>query len=383
MKLTKQSERLVMLNRYGGYIDSSKAMLLANLVLLAIYKNRQFTERLVCGKDELADAQFFPEYLSVSDKEDFEEDASNHGEHISLKVHRWLWHTEKPAGLTKCLRTLPFGFIAEDAPRKEIYIVFRGTITSAEWRKNAAFRLRDSYQGSSKLGLVHGGFESIFSSDFYDRLAEKGSWLTRIRQSSGGYPPPPLGQRHSIKEAIHETVIDSNWLLRGYRIYTAGHSLGGALAMLSAQLLLSHDIKGYQDALSICTFGAPRTGNNGFAEWFNDVEVVRYVNSEDIVPTLPPSTGKVFGADMNEVNVDMIRAERQKAYRRLDWYFASTKGEMELANSNLSISDERALDKLKTFQHVGEARCFTLNKGSISYNHNMNETYRLGINMAR
>jgi hypothetical protein len=29
--------------------------------------------------------------------------------------------------------------------------------------------------------------------------------------------------------------------------------------------------------------------------------------------------------------------------------------------------------------HIGTARSFTLNKGSISYNHNMAETYRQGI----
>ncbi len=372
-----------MLAKPRSYIDSSKAMLLANLVLVAIYKNRQFTERLASGKDELADAQFFPDHIAVSDTEDFEEDASNHRIHITLKVHRWLWHTEQPKGFAKRLRTLPFGFIAENEDDKEIYIVFRGTITSAEWLKNAAFRLRDSYKGSSKLGLVHGGFKSIFSSDFYDRLAERGSWLTRLSHSLGWLTPPLIEHRHSIKEAIHETIIDNDWLLRGYRVYIAGHSLGGALAMLSGHLLLSHDTNGYQDAVSICTFGAPRTGNNGFAEWFDGVDVVRYVNSEDTVPTLPPSTGKLFGADMSASNVDTVRAERQRGYRRLDEFFASTKGGMDVDVSGLSISDERVLDKLRTFQHIGVARCFTLNKGSISYNHNMEETYRLGIGLAR
>lgn len=358
-------------------------MLLANLVLVAIHKNRQFTNRLASGKDELTDPQFFSDYIAVNDRVDFEEDAANHTKHVNLKLHRWLWHTEKPIGPGKRLRTLPFGFIAENEKDKELFIAFRGTITSAEWKKNTAFRLRDSYEGSSKLGLVHGGFQSIFSSDFYDRLAEKDSWLTRLCQTLGWYTLPLTEHRHSIKAAIHETVIDNDWLLRGYRIYIVGHSLGGALAMLSGQLLLSHDTKGYRDTLSICTFGAPRTGNNGFAEWFNGVDVVRYVNSEDTVPTLPPSTGKVFGADMNQGNVDKIRAERQDGYRQLDSFYAATKGRMKLPNTSLPISGESALEKLRTFQHIGVARCFTLNKGSVSYNHNMDETYRLGIQLAQ
>jgi hypothetical protein len=31
--------------------------------------------------------------------------------------------------------------------------------------------------------------------------------------------------------------------------------------------------------------------------------------------------------------------------------------------------------------HIGQTRAFTLNKGSISYNHNMPETYRQGIGL--
>jgi hypothetical protein len=361
------------------HITTQKAMLLANMILIAYMKNRQFTERLVMGRDELKQNDFFPDHLSVNAESDFDEEASNHERHTHFKVHSWLWHTERSIKPFALLRTLPFGFIAEDPSAKEIYIVLRGTITTAEWQQNVAFQLKNTYKGSANLGLVHGGFLSIFESDFYDRLSARGGIVSQLASLVGHFSPPPVERRTSIRDRIHKVVIDNDWLRRGYRITITGHSLGGALAMLAGQLLLSHDLAGYQHALSICTFGAPQTGNNGFAEWFQGIEVIRYVNSEDTVPTLPPPTGKVFGPDMDESNVELVRAERQRGYRKLNAMFSSTKGEMavhEQAGHGVNAQGEAIF---KAFMHIGEVRSFTLNQGSISYNHNMAETYRQGI----
>ena len=366
---------------HGSHVTPEKAMLLANLILIAYLKNRQFTERLVTGKDELNQATFFPDTLAVNDQPDFEEDASHHDRHTTLKVHSWLWHTERPLKLGALLRTLPFGFIAEDPQAKELYIVLRGTITSAEWRKNVAFKMSQTYQDSSNLGLVHSGFRSIFRSDYYARLAEGGGLTTRLSEKLGRFTPPPIPRRFSIRDVIHKHVVDADWLRRGYRIYVTGHSLGGALAMLAGQFLLSHDLHGYQRALSVCTFGAPRTGNNGFAEWFQHVDVVRYVNSEDTVPTLPPPTGKIFGPDMEESNVEKVRAERERGYENLNSQFATTKGLVAFHDGDADGADAHAQAINRAFEHIGEARSFTLNKGSISYNHNMAETYRTGIRL--
>lgn len=356
-------------------------MLLANMILIAYLKNRQFTERLVMGRDELKQKDFFPDQLSVNAESDFDEEASHHEQHTQFKVHSWLWHTERSIKPFALLRTLPFGFIAEDPAAKEIYIVLRGTITTAEWQQNVAFQLKNTYKGSANLGLVHGGFLSIFQSDFYDQLAKRSGLVSRVAARFGHYSPPPIERRTSIKDTLLKVVIDNDWLRRGYRITITGHSLGGALAMLAGQLLLSHDLEGYQQALSICTFGAPRTGNNGFAEWFQGIDVVRYINSEDTVPTLPPPTGKVFGPDMEESNVELVRAERQRGYRRLNAVFSSTKGDMAVPERIGHGLNAHGQAVFKAFMHIGAVRSFTLNKGSISYNHNMGETYRQGIQL--
>lgn len=364
---------------HSSHVTPEKAMLLANLILIAYLKNRQFTERLVTGTDELSQAHFFPDQLAVNDRLDYEEDAGNHDRHTTLKLHSWLWHTERPIKPFALLRTLPFGFIAEDPDAKELYIVLRGTITSAEWRKNVAFKMTKTYQDSTNLGLVHSGFRSIFRTDYYGRLGEWGGLSTRLAFKIGRYSPPPISHRVSIRDVIHKLVVDADWLRRGYRIFITGHSLGGALAMLAGQFLLSHDLHGYQKALSICSFGAPRTGNNGFAEWFQDVDVVRYINSEDTVPTLPPPTGTIFGSDMDESNVEKVRAERERGYQQLNSQFATTKGLVAYHDHEEEGDDQQAHAINRAFEHIGVARSFTINKGSISYNHNLSETYRQGI----
>lgn len=43
---------------HGSHVTPEKAMLLANLILIADLKNRLFTERLLMGKEELSQASF-------------------------------------------------------------------------------------------------------------------------------------------------------------------------------------------------------------------------------------------------------------------------------------------------------------------------------------
>lgn len=96
--------------------------------------------------------------------------------------------------------------------------------------------------------------------------------------------------------------------------------------MLAAQSLLAYCDKDYRDLIHVCTFASPRTGSRDFCGWFDGVDVVRYVNTVDVVPTIPPSTGKVLGPDMQEVNDERIRAERQAGYKKLNRIYGSTQG---------------------------------------------------------
>jgi triacylglycerol lipase len=73
-------------------------------------------------------------------------------------------------------------------------------------------------------------------------------------------------------------------------LFIAGHSLGGALAMIAAERLLrERNIR----ASGVYTFGAPRVGTQAFADSYNASRLgdrsYRFVHGLDIVPTLPPS----------------------------------------------------------------------------------------------
>ena len=61
-------------------------------------------------------------------------------------------------------------------------------------------------------------------------------------------------------------------------VFYAGHSLGGALATLTASLRAPR---------ALYTFGCPRVGNRAFAEELLHVPIHRVVNRKDVVPSLP------------------------------------------------------------------------------------------------
>ena len=74
-------------------------------------------------------------------------------------------------------------------------------------------------------------------------------------------------------------------------LFIAGHSLGGALAVIAAERL-RRELK--IEAAAVYTFGAPRVGSSAFAQSYNasglGERTYRLIHGLDIVPTLPPST---------------------------------------------------------------------------------------------
>lgn len=73
-----------------------------------------------------------------------------------------------------------------------------------------------------------------------------------------------------------------------YSVVTVGHSLGGALATLSAATLLCNHPEVNMRTYS---YGSPRVGNTAFARWFNEAfqkKSFRVVHANDGVPTMIP-----------------------------------------------------------------------------------------------
>jgi triacylglycerol lipase len=72
----------------------------------------------------------------------------------------------------------------------------------------------------------------------------------------------------------------------GLRLVFAGHSLGGALAILAANLTQKEG----RDASAVYAFGVPRAGDAKFAEGYNGRlghRTYRFVLGKDIIPTVP------------------------------------------------------------------------------------------------
>lgn len=116
-------------------------------------------------------------------------------------------------------------------------LVFRGTDGPVDWGTNARTLLSDWSEG----GRVHAGFKS----------ALEDVW-------------------HEVDMALDELEMP---------IFYAGHSQGGGLAMLAASR---------RPPLAVYTYGAPRVGNDGFAETLKGVAAYRLVNRRDTVPRTPP-----------------------------------------------------------------------------------------------
>jgi hypothetical protein len=125
----------------------------------------------------------------------------------------------------------------------------------------------------------------------------------------------------------------------------------------------------YSENLAICTFAAPRVGDNAFKSVFNDINVFRYVNTEDVVPTVPPATSRLLGADMS-LTPEGLRSYKSDGISSIAGIYQATAGSVQRGQGKV---------EQKPFTHVGEQRTFTLTQDSISFNHNHQETYREGI----
>ena len=149
----------------------------------------------------------------------------------------------------KALKSMayPIGFIAEKG--RNIYIIFRGTITIAEWVRNLNVWLSNYLKAG--YGKVHEGFLQTYG------IVRHG--LLKVLQG--------LDSRKSL--------------------FVAGHSLGAALATLALPEIAAST--GFRDP-TIYTFGSPRIGDNQFSKSFDRAfadRSFRIANTSDVVVSLP------------------------------------------------------------------------------------------------
>ena len=143
------------------------------------------------------------------------------------------------------------GFVARNDQLKTLVISFRGTRTPEEWLKDFDFVPAD-YAPVKNWGRVHQGFQLVY-------LSMQASLEGLVRAAVGGCT----------------------------NVWITGHSLGGAVAVLSAPDVA---INMTNIVPRLHTYAGPRSGQPSFADKFDKLvkTCFRVVNRWDIVPQLPP-----------------------------------------------------------------------------------------------
>lgn len=130
------------------------------------------------------------------------------------------------------------------------------------------------------------------------------------------------GFRNEFKSLRREVEpILSSFATEEKPIIMVGHSLGGALANLTAAWWVA---KGHL-APYLVTFGQPRVGDEEFSQWFTrsmDKRFLRVIHKKDIVPWVPPSkqAAPVF-ANLIKEGLDRPRAAVAKLFTKLGYDF--------------------------------------------------------------
>jgi hypothetical protein len=140
-------------------------------------------------------------------------------------------------------------------------IAFRGTKSIRNWITDAEFERTLPAGVDTRLGVkVHAGFYQALCSvsDTIQKFLGYSPDFNNARPASGNSKP----------------------------LFITGHSLGGALAILTA---LELHMLGFQIA-QVYTFGQPRVGNAAFKKLYEDAlgdRTFRLVFQEDVVPRVP------------------------------------------------------------------------------------------------
>ena len=176
------------------------------------------------------------------------------------------------------------GFVIASA--KGNIIAFRGTQTQIEWWRNLQAAQKDYLDPVTKTqyGRVHQGYLKVMRNQILDKL------ISTVRQLDPTIP-----------------------------CYITGHSLGGAIATLSA-MEIALAVPKIRPQLQLYTYAAPRVGDRTFAQAHSELipNSYRVVNLSDSVPLIPP------------IKIKNIFTEASYSHVGQKWSFAAQFGDVLL-----------------------------------------------------
>ncbi|KAF3605567.1 hypothetical protein DY000_02044605 [Brassica cretica] len=164
--------------------------------------------------------------------------------------------------------------------RRDIAIAWRGTVTQLEWIADLKDFLKpvsgNGFQCRDPAVKAESGFLDLYTdkdtSCNFSKFSAREQLLTEVKR---------LVERYGDEEGVDLSIT------------VTGHSLGGALAVLSAydvaEMGLNRTKKGKVVPVTVFTYSAPRVGNIRFKERMEElgVKVLRVVNKHDVVPKSP------------------------------------------------------------------------------------------------
>ncbi|KAM7521664.1 hypothetical protein LguiA_011566 [Lonicera macranthoides] len=203
--------------------------------------------------------------------------------------------------------------LSERLGRRDITIAWRGTVTRLEWIADLMDFLRpinsDNIPCPDPTVKVESGFLDLYTdkdeSCRFCKYSAREQILTEVKRLTELYPDEELS------------------------ITITGHSLGSALAILSAYDVAETGLNVMGDSrgipVSVFSFSGPRVGNVRFKERIEQlgVKVLRVVNVHDVVPKSP-------GFFLNE----SVPSQVMKFAEGLPWSYSHVGVELALDHKN-------------------------------------------------
>lgn len=167
--------------------------------------------------------------------------------------------------------------IAVDTSLKRVLVVFRGAITTQDWRTVTKYTMetipnpvKDNYEGKKERIRVFYGIHQ---------------YLFRVRKDT------QTTKYSEIASLAHMYGIEK--IGEDYKLFVTGHSLGGALTNMFSFFASTEDRFTRNGPVQAIAFAGPYCGGHSFADSFRHQErmkklqFIRVANDSDMVPRLP------------------------------------------------------------------------------------------------
>ncbi|ESQ31189.1 hypothetical protein EUTSA_v10004113mg [Eutrema salsugineum] len=194
-------------------------------------------------------------------------------------VDYWNEYQEKETTQALIMSTEKTATPSSNGQETRVVVAFRGTepFNSEDWCSDFDI----TWYELPNIGRIHGGFMKALG-----------------LQSNCSWPKEPLSNPNRLSPLAYYSIRDSLKTLiaenKNTKFVLTGHSLGGALAILFAAVLVIHDETELLERIQgVYTYGQPRVGDSKFGDFMKkkleeyDVKYYRFVYNNDIVPRLP------------------------------------------------------------------------------------------------